>query len=127
MLMVIEDKTTRFERSRRSTPVIAIGLCATLSLCCVQRSSARLPMNEHAEVTAVVLTYIPNAMQDHFEDGAFASYDATRLRLVKPENLAGRELSIYHNRPEPANSLWRGTGRRIVFVIDEGSLGGGGL
>jgi hypothetical protein len=79
-------------------------------------------MTNAVEVMAVLLTYIPSAMQDHFDDGGFTSYDATQLRILAPGQFAGIELTIYHDGEVPRNSLWRKIGDGLKFEIDEDDL-----
>jgi len=82
-------------------------------------------MTEVIQVRAVVLGYTPNAMDDSFDDGGFAVYDAARIRVKAPDDLAGREVTIYLTGEIPKDSLWRAIGRTIVFNIDKSRLVGG--
>ncbi|HYO53141.1 hypothetical protein [Archangium sp.] len=82
-------------------------------------------MSERIEVKAVILDYTPNAMQDSFDHGGFESYDASKLRILTPEELAGLELNIYHGSETPREGLWRTVGQRIVFEIAKDDLMGG--
>lgn len=74
-------------------------------------------MSEIVQVTAEVLDYIPNAMEDSYDDGSFDLYDATELRIVTPMRWAGRRLTIYHDNEISNDSLWRRSGRKILFDI----------
>ncbi|HBY95510.1 MAG TPA: hypothetical protein DEP84_16400 [Chloroflexi bacterium] len=76
------------------------------------------------EVEATVIEFIPNAMHDEFDSGAFASYDATRLRLLAPPHLRGNTLTIYHNESPAATSPWREINRKMRFSMKEGDLKG---
>ena len=70
-------------------------------------------------VRAVVVEYMRDAMHDRFDDGSFATYDATKVQVVEPVQLAGRKLVFYHERTMPLESPWRAKGRTLRFDIDE--------
>ena len=70
-------------------------------------------------VTAKVLGYMPDTMHDQFDDGSFATYDGTKVRLTAPAELAGRTVTFHHARPQQLDSPWRAAGRTIHFEIDE--------
>jgi hypothetical protein len=53
-------------------------------------------MSNTIRVSGVLVSFTPNAMTDNSDEG-FASYDATKVRVVAPPELAGRELTIFHN------------------------------
>lgn len=77
------------------------------------------------QITATIVDYIPNAMHDNFDDGSFEFYDATKVRVVAPENLAEQEFSIYHIGEVPEDSLWRIINQRIRFDLNKKELGRG--
>ena len=69
------------------------------------------------ELTAIVVEYVPNAMHDNFEDGSFAVYDGTVLRIVSPQKYRGK-LVVYHDKPASDKSPWRALGATIQFSLD---------
>ncbi|MDB5064475.1 MAG: hypothetical protein JWM18_909 [Chloroflexi bacterium] len=75
--------------------------------------SATVPVH----VIATVRQYIPDAIHDHFDDGSFASYDATQLAVVEPERLRPEALTIHHSEKPTPDSPWRQVGRRLSFTI----------
>lgn len=75
------------------------------------------------EMEAEVIDYSPNAMHDDFASGAFASYDATGLRILSPDRLKGRTISVFHREPMPEDSFWRKPGARLRFSVEESDLG----
>jgi len=77
------------------------------------------------DVRARVSGYMPNAMRDHFDSGAFASYDASELELLSPDHLRGNHLTIYHTGNLPAASSWREVGKELRFSIKEDDLAPG--
>jgi hypothetical protein len=81
--------------------------------------------DNRVEIEAMVLGFTPDAMHDNYDDGGFASYDATKLRLLSPEQYNGRELTIFHNRKIEGESIWKNVGERIAFTMDEEDLTGG--
>jgi hypothetical protein len=68
------------------------------------------------EMTAIVVRYEPDAMQDTFEDGGFASYDATELRILSPEDRRGK-LVVFHSKPADDDSPWKAIGATIGFRL----------
>ena len=74
------------------------------------------------DMEAEVVEYSPNAMQDDFASGGFASYDATALRIHSPGRLKGRTISVFHRDPMPENSFWRRPGARVRFSMEEADL-----
>jgi hypothetical protein len=75
-------------------------------------------------VEAAVEEFTKEAMTDHYDSGAFVSFDATGLRIEAPERFAGRHLVIFHDEELPADSPWREIGRRLRFKIRESQLTG---
>ena len=74
------------------------------------------------KIIARVLQYTPEAMHDHFDDGYFAAYDATRVCILHPRELAGRTLAVYHQEPAELNSPWRAENKILQFEIAEHTL-----
>jgi len=81
-------------------------------------------MEEWIEIEARVDAHVPGAMTDEFEDGSFVHYDATELELLRPADLRGRALTIFHDRPVAADSPWRRPGARIRARLLAESLAG---
>jgi len=75
-------------------------------------------MSQTIQVRAAIAQYIPNAMSDRYEDGGFAVYDATLLQILAPEFLKGQELTVYHDVPPDAGSIWRQSSSQIQFEIE---------
>jgi hypothetical protein len=73
-------------------------------------------------VEARVAAHAPAAMEDHFEDGSVALYDATVLELRSPPSLGGRSLTVFHYRPVEEGSLWQRVGAVVRFQLWEESL-----
>jgi hypothetical protein len=67
---------------------------------------------------ALVQDYIPDAMTDQYEEGPPASFDATVIKVLSPGSLRDRSISIYHDRPEPPESLWRQQGEKVQLRIE---------
>ncbi len=79
-----------------------------------------IPLPERPQllsVTAVVMRYEPNALHDTFDDGTVASYDATELRIVRPEKYAGKFV-VYHDEPADAQNPWKAIGATIAFRLN---------
>jgi len=76
-------------------------------------------MTERIPIQAVVRSYTPNAMHDHFDNGQGAIFDSTGLEILAPKEYAGHRLSVYHSNPASKNSLFRKIGQRIRFEIDK--------
>lgn len=62
------------------------------------------------------MEYMPDAMNDHFQDGRFALFDAAILAIRRPGDLDPRMI-IYLPQPAAADSLWRRVGSTVVFHI----------
>lgn len=75
-------------------------------------------------IEAVIEDFAEGAMTDHYESGAFVSYDATGLVIESPEPLAGRRLAVFHDEELPPGSPWREVGNRLRFAIRESQLAG---
>src|SRR5262249_22631159 len=102
--------------------MLVVG-CITFCACaCGSYQTAKGNMDKDVEVNAVVIEYLINAMHDDFADGRFAAYDATKLRVISPEPLLDKEITIFHEQRQPADGLWRVPGRRIIFKIDSDAL-----
>ena len=71
------------------------------------------------QIIARVIQYTPSAMHDYFDDGSFAAYDATRVCILHPHELAGRTLDFYHQEPAELNSPWRARNKILQFEIAE--------
>jgi hypothetical protein len=69
------------------------------------------------EIEAEILEFMSSAMTDQFEDNRFASYDGAILRVLKPTDMASRQLVVYEPHPVAEHSLWRQVGSRITFRI----------
>lgn len=80
--------------------------------------------SDHVE--AEVARYLPNAMEDLYEDGSFASYDATELKLAGPQHQGGT-LVIYHSTPPAEASPWRHPGTKLKFWLDHSDRTGSTL
>lgn len=79
-------------------------------------------MSDTIDVEAIVKRFIPNAMHDEFESGAFSSYDATELEVVAPAAWQGRGLTIYHSASPEPSSPWREINRKLKFSIKQDDL-----
>jgi len=66
-------------------------------------------------IEAMIESFAEGAMTDHYDSGAFVSYDATGLVIASPAPLAGRRLTIFHDEELPPGSPWREIGRRLRF------------
>ena len=98
-------------------------LCAALGLLlaagCAQNPVPRSSKPIIIEMVALrvqVAEYQPDAMWERYPDKTTATFDATRLRLLAPPDMAGKELLIYHQTPPPADSPWRKTG--AIYELD---------
>ncbi len=78
-------------------------------------------MNDEVTLTAQIRECIPNAMRDEFEDGGFQSYDAVKLHIVAPPDLA-RDLTVYHAGTIAAESPWRHVGKKIAADVKPADL-----
>lgn len=77
------------------------------------------------EVRAAVVAYREDAMHDSYDDGGFASFDASDLRVEAPEAWRGRDLTVYHDRPAAEDSVWREPGARLRFWLRGSDLAPG--
>ena len=68
-------------------------------------------------ILATIASYRPNAMNEDYADGAFASYDAVTLDITAPARLAGRQLVLYAPAPVPDAAPWRSVGQAIRFSL----------
>jgi hypothetical protein len=68
------------------------------------------------EIQAQIVEYMPDAMNDHYEDGRFALFDAAILAVRRPGDLDPRMI-IYIPQPAAADSPWRRVGSTVVFHI----------
>lgn len=75
-------------------------------------------MDNQIALEAWVQDYIPNAMTDQYGDGPPASFDATVIKVISPDNLRDRSISIYHDQPEPPDSPWRQQGEKVLLHIE---------
>ena len=75
-------------------------------------------------VQAAIEDFTKEAMTDHYDSGAFVSFDATGLLIESPGKFAGQHLMIFHDEELPEASPWRETGRRLRFEIRESQLTG---
>lgn len=70
----------------------------------------------------MVESYIPNAMTDHYETGAPATFDATVIKIIAPATMRDRSISIFHDRPQPQDSLWCRQGTRVLLRVESDLL-----
>lgn len=82
-------------------------------------------MEEWIEIEAVIGAHAFGAMEDHFDDGSFALYDATEIELLAPADHRGRTLTVFHDRPVGEDSPWRRPGTRVRARLFGESLEGG--
>ena len=68
------------------------------------------------EIDGQIMEYVPDAMNDHFEDGRFALFDAAVLTVRGPAGLNPR-MVIYLPQPTAADSPWRRVGSKVAFQI----------
>jgi hypothetical protein len=78
-------------------------------------------------IQAQVTDYLSRAMNDHFDDGTFATYDATALEILAPDTLKGSRLLIYHSNPPAGDSIWRAVGSRFQCELPGDLLEGRSL
>ena len=74
------------------------------------------------DIEAQVIEYKPDAMQDDFASGAFASYDATVFEVLSPRRIKGQNIAVFHQEPAPENSFWRKVGAKLHFSVEESDL-----
>ena len=75
-------------------------------------------------VTAEIVTFEPNAMSDSFDDGSFQTFDASKIRLLAPEEYFDKYLLIYHDGEVEESSVWRRLGTKIRAEIKVDDLRG---
>ena len=74
-------------------------------------------------VRATVVSFSPNAVWDHYEDGGFATWDVAVLEIQSPSAWRGRKLSLLCSE-QPADSPLRAVGAIYEFAIQEKYLVG---
>lgn len=79
-------------------------------------------MDNQIELEALVQNYIPNAMTDHYEAGPPATFDATVIKVISPATLRDRSINIFHDHPQPQESLWRQQGEKVLLRIESDML-----
>jgi hypothetical protein len=77
------------------------------------------------EIEGVVSEYVSNAMTDYYESGAIKIFDATRIRVLSPDHLSGRELVFFHDTRVAQDSLWCKIDAHVGFMLDEQNLSEG--
>jgi hypothetical protein len=107
-----------------SALVFALAGCTTalVSDDATKASRSRESKAATVEVIAEVLDFDLTAMWEHYSDGGFACFAGTRVRLLSPADLVGKELSLLHGNELPANSPWRRKGARLRFKLRRRSL-----
>jgi hypothetical protein len=110
------------QRSWRTLVPLVVAIAGWQCAPSSKNVDRKTPMKDHITVRAMVLQYTPNAMEDSFDSGDFSSYDASKLRILSPEDMAGKELEIFHDEEVAEDSPWRAIDRRIAFEIARADL-----
>ena len=76
-------------------------------------------MDDRIEIIARILEYKSCAMEDTFDDGSFAVYDATELRIRYPLDYKDQLIWIYHTSEVAPDSRWRKQDQSIRFFIEK--------
>ncbi len=81
-------------------------------------------MENHIELEALIESYIPNAMTDHFDEGPQVSFDATVIKVISPPAMRDRSITIFHDLAPQESSVWRKQGLRVMLQIDSDTIAG---
>ena len=76
-------------------------------------------MDDRIEIIALLSAFKSCAMEDTFDDGSFAVYDATELRIRSPLDYKDQLIWIYHTSEVAPDSLWRKQDQSIRFLIEK--------
>lgn len=79
-------------------------------------------MDNLIELEALVENYIPNAMVDDFGSGPPVTFDATVIKVISPVTLRGRSIYIFHDTPQPQESIWCRQGEKVLMRIESDML-----
>ena len=69
------------------------------------------------EIETEVTKFLQNTMHDDFENGEFASYHASILKILSPIDLKNKKITIYHDSDLDQNSPWRKLNQKLKFSV----------
>jgi len=73
-------------------------------------------------IVAIVTVYVTDNVLVDYDDGSFESFDTTQLRVAEPVEIAGRQINILHNTPQPTGSPWRSVGTRLRLEFENETI-----
>ncbi len=85
-------------------------------------SRSRESWTRTVEVVAEVLDFKRDAMWEHYVGGGFACFAGTRVRILSPDDVGEKDMTLLHGTEPPADSPWRSEGARLRFRLPWDSL-----